>query len=180
MIYIDTIDILKNYLINLINLDYIILQCLLFFSIIVCLYSCKQHMKSQIIKKMSKNELFFEYDTKRNLNNNNEIIRMMKLLGYYSYNIDELQKKYINNIITSIISDKKNYCIEDCTIRELAQIIMKSEHYVSYNNFLNYNLKRSIILSKHINDKTTQYFYKSINEDEIVILDKLKALLIDR
>ena len=56
---------------------------------------------------------------------------------------------------------------------------MKTEKYVTYEKMLNNKFKRSIILSKHLNDKTTQHFYESSNEEEIIKLNKLKVLFRD-
>ena len=195
--------IVKNYDTCLIDSAEIITKTIIILTVIaLCLYVYKKFKQVQKFKNMSNTELFYEYDKERNLNNNNEIVRMMKLLGYYYVDINKSKKKYIDVMITLIINNKNinqncyvhsiiDYLLDDTdiilikdidnyTIGELKKIIMKTQKYLTYEKMLNNKFKRSVILSKHLNDKTTQHFYESINEEEIIKLNKLKILFRDK
>ena len=162
--------------------------------ILLCLRIYTTYKNINKFNKMSKIELFFEYDKKNNFDNGEEILKMMRLLGYYCFNINKLKKMYIDAVMILIINNKNknvNQYLDDCniistknindyTVGELEQQIIKTQKYITFEKMLYDKLKRSISLSKHLNDKTTQHFYKSINEDEINELDVLKILSKDK
>ena len=56
--------------------------------------------------------------------------------------------------------------INNYTIKELTDIIKETECYKNYEIFLNNKLNRSIVLSKHLNDNTTNDFYNNLQIHE--------------
>jgi hypothetical protein len=184
----------SRYSMNLSEFEFIFKYAIIIYCFIFFLMGYALHKETLKRKSMTKRELFFEYDKTRGLNNNIEIVRMMELLEYYCIDINELKRTYINDVLYLIITDRNIISdltldeegivltkdINDYTVGELKQIIVKTEKYLTYESELNNKFSRSVLLSKHLNDKTTERFYSSINDDEVMHLDKSKLLFRDR
>lgn len=123
---------------------------LYFYSIMYGIY-CE--IKKLFFGKKLINDILYEYDIKNNLDNNTEIIKMMKHLGYYNINIGN----EIESFIMLQIKHITNVCIID---RDNRKTIIES-----VNNFIKNNpccCKNSTLLeSKNMG-------FEEININEIL------------
>jgi hypothetical protein len=119
--------------------------------------------------KLTKREICIMYDDEFKINNNSEICKMFKLLGYYNivHNNNKLKhsKNLIETMILNLDNGSENY-------DEICKLVVGCSDIK--NN--DYELKRSIYLSKHLIDKNTNAFYYSLNDDELKKIVKIKNL----
>ena len=133
----------------------------------------------------------------------NEIPRILKLLGYNYVNVNYYLEDFIKNAhceildykspnvnylelndflsnydvsesaYTKMISDVHTSCendnknIYDLTFNEIKKSIKQTELYKDYEKAAFDKLKRSIILSKHLNDTTVDAFFINLTPQEL-------------
>lgn len=93
----------------------------------------------------------------------------------YNYNCNpDSQDKSLYYILKNI---PKN-TLKKYTVDEIEEIIKKSSDYKIFIEKLDQSLKRSIILSKYINDDNSHNFEKELNEEEKKIVNHMRKVKI--
>ena len=166
----------------------LILQIILIImTIILILKTIGEYKMGIRDQKLTKREIFIMYDNYFKINNNNEIIKMFKFLGYYNIvcidhgkKNDALKKYFIKNInaLCDLSSDGK---INSENIDNIIKLLNNYDESIvhtdsDYITDIDYKLKRSIFLSKHLIENSTNAFYYSLNDEEVEKIHKIKNL----
>lgn len=92
----------------------------------------------------------------------------------YNFNYEQIDilQTQLENLYSSFITlcNKKNKVIGEFTINELYLFIKNQEEYKKIEKINNYRLKRSIILSKFLNDKNIERLVEALTYEELYIL----------
>ena len=107
--------------------------------------------------------MYFERDTKLNLNPLDVITKALNKLGYYKFDYNKMEDNYV-------VSEVKKRKLHSNELETIAKRIKVSDEFNKYKQYLSFRDRRFNELNRFLENPNLERFYQSLTTDELEYL----------